>query len=264
MKIAFQDSKIEFGELDKITDALKILDIEPISFGMPPFTIDVTGSESWTEPTILMGSTKLAKLYCRDQLPEYGIVFYDPEKFDQAHYIGILKSELLNSEARFYTYGSIKDTCINNPIFIKPSSDLKYFAGMVLEADGNSIDSALQNERMIDVDMSDDTIVLVNPDIIRDVQVEYRAFIVDNQIIDCCQYMKYGKVTPEVLMNDVRAQVYAYIRKIQEIYAPHDHYVIDIAELSDGTYKVVEYNCINCSGIYVNDRVLIYKRLTEL
>jgi sulfur carrier protein ThiS len=31
MKITFQDSNIEFGELDKIADALKILDIEPIS-----------------------------------------------------------------------------------------------------------------------------------------------------------------------------------------------------------------------------------------
>ena len=264
MKIAFQDTKIEFGELEKIATALDSLGVEPVSFGVIPFSNEITNCDDWTEPTLMMGSTKLAKMYLKNELPKHGVVFYSHPEFDQAYYHTKLGKKLLNHNALFYKYGAVKDRYIENKIFIKPSSDLKYFAGTVLNHRDNTISSELEKNCMIDTDLTDDIQVLINMDIICDILFEYRAFVVDNTIIDCCQYMEYGKVTPEILLNDRRAPLYSFIRKIQERYRPHDHYVIDIAELSDGSYKVIEYNCLNCSGMYANDRAAIYNALIKL
>ena len=264
MKIAFQDTKIEYGELDKIASALDSIGVEPISFGVIPFTNDITNCENWTEPTIMMGSTKIAKLGINGMLPKYGVIFYNATAFDQAYYHKFLGKKLLNHNALFYRYGKIKDRYIEHTIFIKPSSDLKYFAGAVLGPTNNTISAELEKDRLIDSDLTDDIKVLINMGIIDDICFEYRAFIVDGAIIDCCQYMEYGRVTPEILLNDRRAPLYLFIRKIQERYRPHDHYVIDIAELSDGSYKVIEYNCLNCSGMYANDRAAIYNALIKL
>ena len=264
MRLAFQDTNIEFGELEQINNALSELNADHISFGLIPFTNIVSTGDEWIESTIMMGSTKLAKLCLRGVLPKYGIIFYDERKFDQSYYIRYLKSELLNSDAEFFKYGLIKDVVYTYECFIKPSSDLKYFAGTVLYPCDNTISSELEKVRIIDCDLSDDTWILVNKYVINNIQFEYRAFIINNEIIDCCQYIKNKKVTPRVLADDIRSELYAYIDKIQEIYSPHDHYVIDIAELDDGTFKVIEYNCINCSGVYVNNRALIYKKLMEI
>jgi hypothetical protein len=264
MKIAFQDTHLPLDETVQICDALNELNIDIISFGVIPFTTAVAVNNVWTEPTVMMGSTKLVKLYLAGLLPEYGIIFYDKQKFDQAYYVQFLKSELLNGNAKFVKYGSVKDKLIHRPCFIKPSSDLKYFAGKVLYRMDNTISSELESECMIDCDLTDNASVLINEQLIDNILFEYRTFVVDNKIVDCSQYIKMGKVLPEVVADDVRDEIYQYINKIQRIYAPHDHYVIDVAKLDTGELKIVEYNCINCSGIYANDRALIYKTLMLL
>jgi hypothetical protein len=264
MKIAFQYTHLPLNETEQICDALAEIKADVLSFGLIPFTNTVTGVDEWTEPTIMMGSTKLVKLYIAGALPTSCVIFYDKQKFDQAYYVQFLKSELLNGAATFVKYGSIKDKIMQKPCFIKPSSDLKYFAGKVLYRMDNTISSELESECMIDCDLTDDTSVLINEQLIDNILFEYRAFVVDNKIVDCSQYIKLGKVLPEVVADDVRDEIYQYVNKIQQIYTPHDHYVIDVAKLDTGELKIVEYNCINCSGIYANNRALIYKNLISL
>lgn len=261
MKLAFQDTNIEINEIHKHFDACEELGFTPDSFGMIPFTETVTGCE-FNEPTIMFGGTKLVKLYLKNKLPEHGVVFYDSIKFDQSYYHRYLKRHLLNENAMFTTWGIIKHLEVDRPTFVKPSSDLKYFPGHMCIGSG-SIENEITNNCMIDIDLNDDISILSNTDIITGINAEYRVFIVDNRIIDISGYMKNGKINHHIVDTMKYQFIAGYVNAIQQIYKPHDHYVIDIADVN-GKLKVMEYNCINCSGMYKIDQVDLFESLIAL
>ena len=263
MDISFQDTQLEFGECCKDFDACQELGYTPSSFGIIPFTADIKLMEPYEKPTIMFGSTRLAKMAARNQLPENGIVFYDELTFDQYHYSQILGDKLFNHKGSYRKWGDLKHQVLSNPAFIKPSSDLKYFAGGIFDPCDDSLERVICNERMVDVDFTDDTMCLINFHL-ENIVAEYRAFVVNNRVLDVCQYIKNGKVTPEELPLNDKYYLVMLIEKIQQIYEPHQHYVIDIAKLSTSEYKIMEYNCLNCSGKYKIDRKTLYQTMLEM
>ena len=263
MDIAFQDTQIEFGECCQNFDACLELGYKPSSFGIIPFTADIKLMDPYANPTIMFGSTRLAKMAYRGQLPENGIVFYDAEKFDQHYYSQILEDHLLNFGGRFWKWGDLKHQVLTRPAFVKPSSDLKYFAGGVFDPCDDSLERVIYNEKMVDIDFTDDTMCLVNFNLVN-IVAEYRAFVVNNSVLDICQYIVNGKVVPAELSQKDKDYICIYIESIQLMYEPHSHYVIDIAKLSNGQLRVMEYNCINCSGNYKIDRKKLYQTMLEL
>ena len=54
-----------------------------------------------------------------------------------------------------------------------------------------------------------------------------------------------------------RAQEYALL------YTPADIFTMDLARLNDGSIKIIEYNCFNCSGVYLCDLVDTYQAIKE-
>ena len=263
IKLAFQDVNIEYRELEEIQKALTCINHPIIPFGIIPFTITITG-EAFNSPTIMFGGTKIIKLHLGGHLPKNSVVFYDALKFDQSYYANILDDSLLNCDAEFISWAKIKNSVFVESIFVKPASDLKYFAGRVLHADKNTVEHKLSDKAMIDCDIDDETIILCNRHIITNIGYEYRVFVVNNKIIDCTQYQINGKVVPASVSNTVRNKIVEFVTKVQLLYRPHDHYVIGVAQLNDGTLKVVEYNCLNCSGVYAADRAAIYYALTKI
>jgi hypothetical protein len=263
LKIAFQDTNIEFGEVIRIAETLKSLNQELLNFGVIPFTQKVTNC-NFLEPTTMLGGTKIIKLFLGGHLPKNAVIFYDVLKFDQSYYNRFLKLELLNHRATFHKWGQIKNLILDKPFFVKPSCDLKYFAGAVIHNNENTIENEIQSTQITDSDLNDEVMILLNNELIYNIDYEYRIFVVNNEIIDCCQYQKNGKVIPEIIEDlELRDKIYSYIQKIQSLYSPHDHYVIDLAQIGS-EFKVIEYNCLNCSGIYMIDRKKVYKHLLEL
>ena len=269
MKIALQDTQIEYREFEESGDALQELGEQVDVFGLRPFT-DTFYHEPFTEPTVLFGSTKLVKMWVKGVLPTNSVVFYDPERFDQAYYHQYLKRYLLNETVSFLPYGKLKNRYLDCSVFIKPSTDLKLFKGTVLFKCDNTIGSELESQLMIDTDLNDDSMLLYTTNIITHTIIcEYRAFVVNHEIIDICRYMENGRVAPLVIPIDTYNWIVSFIQHIQKIYEPHAHYVIDVASVrehidSPVELKVVEYNCINCSGNYAIDRKKVFQAILDL
>lgn len=95
MDIAVQDTNLAFDNIDKTIQALTNIGYDNInSFGIIPFTNIINFTNPITTPTILLGGTKMVKLWTRGNLPELCHIFYDPIKFDQSYYSSILKQHL--------------------------------------------------------------------------------------------------------------------------------------------------------------------------
>lgn len=264
MELSFQDSSIELNEVRAHYDSCVSIGYQPSSFGLIPFsdTITVTG---YTKPTIMFGATKLVKLHLRGIQPENSVIFYDAYKFDQKNYSKILGNLLLNHAAVFFRWEFVKDVMVTSPTFIKPSSDLKYFSGRILYPSGKTIEGELHEIGYIDVDITDDTHILYNyTPLQHPIEYEYRAFVINNKVVDVCQYMHNGKVVPAVISEERKARIIHFISHAQALYEPHDHYVVDVAVDTAGNGWIVEYNCINCSGMYAIDRAKVFTEFLKL
>jgi hypothetical protein len=267
--IAIQDTGTFFTIYkDREIEAFNKLNYLPNTFGLIPFSNEISFTNEVDNKTILLGSIKLIKLLLTNKFTDKYIIFYDLEKFKQSYYVKYLKEELLNH----------KDKIIRSRTFIKPSSDLKVFAGLLINPiednckflkhylfdDGKIIDSILDENYESDlIYLNDTTEILINEEIIDNIEKEYRCFIVDNKIIDICQYYEKGSLNSKVLEEVEYNEVYDYITFINKLFKPHDHYVIDVCKVN-GVFKVVEYNCINCSGYYDIDLYKLFKTLLEI
>lgn len=262
MELAFQYTRIKNEELENIAETLNEMNYPITSFGIIPFTDYISFNDERSDfdsPTILIGSVKIGKLFHAKKLPKNCIVFHNLETFDQCHYSEILKDDLLNYGAEFHKFGDIKNSIIKNA-FVKPSNDFKYFSGMIVN--GILIDE-ITKTHYLDSDTNDDLNVLVNYNLIENIENEYRFFIINNIIVSCCQYMECGKVKPVEIETSLKYDLSKYVTNIIGKYSPHKHYVVDIAKIG-GHFKVVEYNCLNFSGMYKNNRLKIYKELLKL
>lgn len=266
MQIAFQDTNIEIDEITKNWDACIARGITPTSFGVIPFSDHLTGipSDGFDQQTCLFGSTKLIKLSLKNKLPTNANIFYDCDKFDANHYVKWLKRHLLNTNAQYIKWGKIKNLIVDRPVFVKPSSDIKYFAGRVLEpSKSRTVEQQILDHQYIDSDITDNIICMWTTDIIDHIQNEYRVVVIDNKIWDICQYRENDQTIHRKIHDDTANYIMGYVECIQQIYSPHKHYVIDIARVGN-TLKVIEYNCLNCSGLYELNRGNIYSTISKL
>ena len=84
-----------------------------------------------------------------------------------------------------------------------------------------------------------------------------------NAVIDICSYKSGKHVKWGVASQADRSEVAAFHSRVTAIYRPHHTYVIDIARLVSGGLKIVEYNCLNCAGMYVCDRRAIFAAVLD-
>jgi hypothetical protein len=173
-------------------------------------------------------------------------VFYDFTKFDQAHY-GELGLPLLNESA---IYIPIKDNLkkfFNVDKFVKPSRDLKAFDAGILKA-GETIEEFVlgRNRQRFFLEEK-----LVVSDVL-EMKDEYRFFFVDNDIVSGSAYRENGVVGVNSVVPDL---LWEKAREYSKLYRPSDIFTIDLARLNNGSIKIIEYNCFNCSGVYLCNMV---------
>lgn len=158
------------------------------------------------------------------------------------------KDLLLNGD---FIQAKVKD--INNKIpsdwkkvFSRPTEDTKSFAGQVLDVDNFKywINNVSKNtDRFLD---SETDIIISN---FKEIQSEYRLFVVKNKIVTGSMYkLKDTVVTSEFIPNEVIDFAYKAINK----WNPDIAYVLDIAVTNEGL-KIIEINNINSSGFYKSD-----------
>lgn len=258
---ALQCTSRNDSELHLQLAALKKVD--GYSFGLIPFSNEITGIESIPNdrPIVPLAGTKLISMHNQGLTPDNWVVFYDEVAFAQDTYQPILGMELLNNAAQVMSlqealdYGTFDET-----VFIKPSNDLKMFAGTVIDY-GQSLQEVL--DKMQHQPLVMDDLVIVAP--WRPLHREFRVIVVDGVPAGFSQYKDDKlKVQARSLTLVDRDRLYFKALELHNHWHPAPVYTIDFAEVGPKrVLKVVEYNCFNASGLYKIDRARVYEDIAK-
>lgn len=141
--------------------------------------------------------------------------------------------------------------------FIRPSLDLKHFAGQVIRSDEcakwltEAIDCGSSSTQQMDKDLK----IVVSPP--RKIQAEWRWFVVGGKVIDGSMYRANGQL---IKNHETHSAVIEEAQTFADKWLPNPNVVMDLA-LVDDEVKVIEFNCINCSGFYNHDISKIFEAL---
>lgn len=192
-------------------------------------------------------------------------LFYNKDQFDQTVYAqirtptGLLCADLVNGACQVFSLRQALDERFSGPRFVKPGPDLKLFNGGVLEA-GQSLRELLVTQTVDSkFDECMDDRVIFAP--VKGIHVEWRFFVVDGKVITGSQYRRDGELRstpyiPEYVMRHAQA--------LAGKYEPAPAFTIDLALTSDFELQIMEYNCINCSGLYESDTMKLALALMEI
>lgn len=259
-------------EIQRTVEGLEKAGLDWIDFGLIPFTRDITNLDAFPtdRPVIPIAGTKLVDLHTRGELPENWQVFYDEAEFDQAHYSSVYQDRLLNYGSEYSPFALIADQIQPVPRFMKPTNDLKAFAGLIVE-DGRTLRQALESQTTQPIDDTD--LVVSAP--VQKLGREWRMFIVNGEIIDISEYRDRGRVQAKVTEEKTKNMLRCMFRSVLKLRRKISTYVMDVCEVfpyshmgspeqSGREFRIVELNCFNCSGLYKVDVAKVYGAVAQL
>ncbi|MDN3095893.1 ATP-grasp domain-containing protein, partial [Enterococcus faecalis] len=93
---------------------------------------------------------------------------------------------------------------------------------------------------------------------------EFRMFVVDGEVIDIAEYRNRGHVQHKKVYAQDADKLRAYHRTVHHPTAPRA-YVMDVCEVVEDVtdLRIVELNCLNCSGPYTVDRAQVYSAVAK-
>jgi hypothetical protein len=193
-------------------------------------------------PVIVSGSTALSKI-AMEKGWQPGAFLND--NFDFSVWKEKYKGLLLNEDAAIEEFGKLNP---NEPVFVRPCSDHKTFAGLIIEPE------KLQTWQQQILGISDGYATLTPETLVlsatpKPILKEFRFFVVDGQIITGSLY-KVGAYAQTSSHCDDKAVVFA--EKAIQVWQPDRAFVIDIALTPVGP-KVIEINCLTSAGFYEAD-----------
>jgi hypothetical protein len=256
MQWIIQNSGVTFACLDNnVEPLLKAIDENGdtrIAVGVIPFTDTIVGMEEVdiSVPTIFYGSTRLVEIAETLHHIKPG-VFFKKYWFDPKNWVG-KRPDLLNEKQTYITVSDLRNNWIDDIFFVK-SSDPKVLTGMVLE--GNEDKSWWIEEYD---HLKDDDCLVISP--VQKIEREWRFFIVDGVVVTGSQYKNGGILR---IREPISENVWNEARRMAKDWLPNPNIVMDIAQMKDGSFKVVEFNCICASGFYASPIVPLLKALNN-
>lgn len=158
---------------------------------------------------------------------------------------------MLNYDARIMSLGKINES---RPFFIRPEKDSKEFSGKIFHLFSEFDKWRAELIRTSHI-CNTDTAVVLSP--LQKINRESRFFIVDDKVISASVYKVNGTMRTSPIINEDEID---FVNQMIAIWTPNRAFVMDVATTDDGL-KIVELNCINCSGFYEAD---IQKIVMEL
>lgn len=243
MKWILQENLISDEQVTKFEDVFNKHDIPFENITVIPFTdkIDVKSRDSFKIP---YGSTSLSVFAYKEK---WKGMFFN-ENFKTSIWKE-KRDDMLNADARFFTVSEAKDIMSQEDErewFIRPDNDFKEFAGAKTVTSEfnewvNKISGA--NGNLLD----DNTDIVIAP--IKNISAEWRWFIVNGKIIDGSMYRLRHRLYKK---HEDDIAVLNEAQNLADMWLPHKICVMDTA-LVNGEIKIIEFNCLNSSGIYDHD-----------
>jgi hypothetical protein len=144
----------------------------------------------------------------------------------------------------------------NEVKFIRPSKDSKVFNGKLYSKIKWEDTVQMVKEKYLGV-MPPVTIQVTSP---KKIYKEARIWVVDGKVVTS-SYYKFGDNV--VWTEDVEPEGLEFAQRMIDLYKVAPAFVMDICLTPDG-WKIVEINCINCSGFYRGDLQKLVMALEDL
>ncbi len=203
-------------------------------------------------PVVFHGRTTLILRASEHPKWRHGI-FFDPMRFQHRAYAAAYGDQLLNADARIVSWEEFFSES-HNPeelIFLKPNDDLKRFTGGMLSfAECFTLYQRLRSMSKPIAPTSE--IVVGKP---REVDAEWRLFIVDGQVVSGSMYRPSGD--PYIPHDLV-----LFAESAASQWVPASVFVLDVARVEQA-WKIVECNCFNGSRFYMADVSWIVRAVSE-
>ena len=81
----------------------------------------------------------------------------------------------------------------------------------------------------------------------KNIEREWRFWIIDGEVVTGSQYKKNGCLAIKAPIDE---NILNKAKEFSKGWLPNPNIVMDIAEMRNGTFKVVEFNSIHSSGFY--------------
>lgn len=176
-----------------------------------------------------------------------GTLYNDSHDFEV--YAPKYGENMLNHDAKVINVGDAIPEEIPYAFFARPAKDTKSFSGQVFTIDSwQEYIKDLSDSSMIQ-SLTQETKVVVAP-LKSNIQQEIRCWVVDGRVVTISQYKIGSRVVYQNMDNNQEAMIFC--KDMCKLFCPAKAFVIDICLYND-EYKVVEINCINCSGFYDGD-----------
>lgn len=221
-----------FPHSDKIVD----VDLIPVDFD-----VDELPELSLSGKVFVFGGIKLARLAAqRNWNPGSMMNANHDHQVYSLHY----GDNMLNADALICKLTDEFTWNIFEQKFIKPTFDSKAFKAELFTEEGwrMSVENFLYNHKS--EILNENTMIQVSSP--KNIQKEIRFWVVGGKIITGSQY----KIGDNVIYDDVfEESAQEFAQSMVDKFQLADAFVIDVC-LSDGQWKVIECNCLNCAGFY--------------
>ena len=222
---------------------------------------------------IFHGSLQLGRRI--EKLPFYPGIYLTLPNYECYNYYGYFGEHLLNSK---YLMMGLNDVLRNkymifksldvynnytNRIFIRPSNGYKSFTGQCLTLSNFDQDFDILTKSYGGLDSN--TLVLLSQS--QEIKNEYRYVVIDGKIISGALYMdkeNKGTFKPHYDKIADNNKALKFAEEMVKLYQPDMAYNIDICELENGEYKLIEINSFCCGSMYGNDYTEVVKAVNDL
>jgi len=201
----------------------------------------------------VFGSVRAARLACDKEWTPGS--FYG-KNHDFQIYKDYYKKNLLNYDSLLK---DIADPIVwepNEVKFIRPTKDSKVFNGKLYSKVKWEDTVQMVKEKYLGI-MPPVTIQVSSP---KKIYKEARVWIVDGRVVTS-SYYKFGDNV--AWTEDVEPEGLEFAQNMANLYKVAKAFVMDICLTPDG-WKIVEINCVNCSGFYRGDLQKLVMALEDL
>lgn len=205
-----------------------------------PFSHEISGSLPYIAgPIVVHGSTAII-----DVAEKQG---WNPGVFriyNESDTLNAIGDHYLNSDMKVLGVSEVTDYVKQSGMeffFAKPDRDLKSFDGTVFDAE--KFPFFIERVRHYG-NYDPETRICVSS--IKHPEVEWRFVLVEQKVVAFSQYRVDRKLN---IQSVAESHAIKFAEEIAKYASPNDVYVMDVCRIGN-TYKVIEYNTFNCSGLY--------------
>ncbi len=204
------------------------------------YTIDLT-LKSIPNNFIPIGTKEFILYGLKNNWPN---IYGTQQDYSYSFFSKYFLSEMLNSDFICKPFQSLN---LTNKAWVREDDGYGSFKGQIVTTDTYNLQKPLSQ--------------LFVTASLKEIAAEYRIFVINNQVISSSCYMLGGNFT--LFNTDDETVLMSYAQKVvDQSKFPLETFVMDVA-IHNYLYKVLEINCVNCSGWYAVNSLKVLKALTS-